>query len=82
MWAQRDVHGQKKIETLITVIINVFRIFQYAKTPLTSLGWNGAYGTKFWVDPKENMVEILIMQTPNPQIHHDFENAVMQALIE
>ena len=47
-----------------------------------AFGWNGAYGTKFWVDPKENMVEILMMQTPNPQIHHDFENAAMQALIE
>lgn len=47
-----------------------------------AFGWNGAYGTKFWVDPKENMVEILFMQTPNPQVHHDFENAVMQALIE
>jgi CubicO group peptidase (beta-lactamase class C family) len=47
-----------------------------------AFGWNGAYGTKFWVDPKENMIEILMMQTPNPQIHHDFENAVMEALIE
>lgn len=47
-----------------------------------AFGWNGAYGTKFWVDPKENMIEILMMQTPNPQIHHDFENAVMQALTE
>jgi CubicO group peptidase (beta-lactamase class C family) len=47
-----------------------------------AFGWNGAFGTKFWVDPKENMIEILMMQTPNPQIHHDFENAVMQALTE
>ena len=47
-----------------------------------SFGWNGAYGTKLWVDPKENMVEILMIQTNNPAIHRDFENAVMQALIE
>jgi len=47
-----------------------------------SFGWNGAFGAKLWVDPKEKMVEILLMQTPNPTIHRDFENAVMQALVE
>jgi len=47
-----------------------------------AFGWDGAYGTKFWVDPKESMIEILMIQTPNTQIHRDFENAVMQALVE
>ena len=47
-----------------------------------SFGWNGAYGTKLWVDPKENMIEILLIQTNNPAIHRDFENAVMQAILE
>jgi CubicO group peptidase (beta-lactamase class C family) len=47
-----------------------------------SFGWNGAFGAKLWVDPKEKMVELLLMQTPNPTIHRDFENAVMQSLVE
>lgn len=47
-----------------------------------AFGWDGAFGTKFWVDPKESMIEILMIQTPNTQVHRDFENAVMQALIE
>jgi CubicO group peptidase (beta-lactamase class C family) len=47
-----------------------------------AFGWDGAYGTKVWVDPKESMIEILLMQTSNFQTHRDFENAVMQALIE
>ncbi len=47
-----------------------------------SFGWSGAYGTHFWVDPKENLVGILLAQTPNRTFSSDFENAVMQALVE
>jgi CubicO group peptidase (beta-lactamase class C family) len=47
-----------------------------------SFGWSGAYGTHFWVDPKENLVGILLAQTPNRTFSADFENAVMQALVE
>jgi CubicO group peptidase (beta-lactamase class C family) len=31
-----------------------------------SFGWDGAYGTHFWVDPKEKIVGILMIQTDNP----------------
>lgn len=49
-----------------------------------SFGWDGAYGTHFWVDPKEKIVGILMIQTDNPnrQLDRDFENAVMQAIVE
>jgi CubicO group peptidase (beta-lactamase class C family) len=47
-----------------------------------SYGWDGAYGTLFWVDPKEKMVEIIMMQTLNHSLQRDFENAVMQAIVE
>jgi CubicO group peptidase (beta-lactamase class C family) len=47
-----------------------------------SFGWSGAYGTHFWVDPKENLVGILLAQTPNRAFSADFENAVMQALVD
>ena len=49
-----------------------------------SFGWDGAYGTHFWVDPKEKIVGILMVQTSNPdrQVDRDFESAVMQAVIE
>jgi len=46
-----------------------------------SYGWSGAYGTHFWVDPKEKIVGILMTQTPNTEIRGDFENAVMFALV-
>jgi CubicO group peptidase (beta-lactamase class C family) len=49
-----------------------------------SFGWDGAYGTHFWVDPKEKLIAIMMIQTDNPdrQVDRDFENAVMQAIVE
>jgi CubicO group peptidase (beta-lactamase class C family) len=47
-----------------------------------SFGWSGAYGTHFWSDPKKNLVGILMAQTPNRTFSADFENAVLQAVIE
>jgi CubicO group peptidase (beta-lactamase class C family) len=49
-----------------------------------SFGWDGAYGTHFWVDPKEKLVGVMMIQTDNPdrQVDRDFENAVMQAIVE
>jgi CubicO group peptidase (beta-lactamase class C family) len=46
-----------------------------------SFGWSGAYGTHFWIDPKEKIVAILMIQTPAQGISVDFENVVMQALV-
>jgi CubicO group peptidase (beta-lactamase class C family) len=47
-----------------------------------SYGWDGAFGMHFWVDPKEKLVGILVVQTDNPnrQLDRDFENAMMQAI--
>lgn len=47
-----------------------------------SYGWSGAFGTHFWVDPKENVVGILMIQTGGTDVGRDFESAVMQALVE
>ena len=47
-----------------------------------SFGWSGVYGTHFWVDPKENLVGVLLAQTSSRTFLSDFENAVMQALVD
>jgi CubicO group peptidase (beta-lactamase class C family) len=47
-----------------------------------SFGWDGAFGTHFWIDPKEKVVGILMVQTSSQEIMRDFENAVMQAMVE
>jgi CubicO group peptidase (beta-lactamase class C family) len=47
-----------------------------------TFGWSGAYGTHFFVDPKEKVVAVLMTQTSTPGVNADFENAVMQAIVE
>jgi CubicO group peptidase (beta-lactamase class C family) len=47
-----------------------------------SFGWDGAFGTHFWADPKEKIVGLLMVQTSNRDTDRDFENAVMQAIVE
>jgi CubicO group peptidase (beta-lactamase class C family) len=50
-----------------------------------SFGWGGSYGTYFWVDPKEQLVAILMTHTSTSVIgllQRDFETAVLQAVIE
>jgi CubicO group peptidase (beta-lactamase class C family) len=48
-----------------------------------SFGWGGAYGTHFWVDPKKQLVGLLMIQAqPFAEIRVDFETAVMQAVID
>ncbi len=47
-----------------------------------SFGWDGAFGTHFWVDRKEQLVGLLMVQESNGPLMRDFENAVMQAIIE
>ena len=47
-----------------------------------SFGWDGAYGTQTWIDPREKMVTILMIQTQVASVQRDFENAVLQAIVE
>jgi CubicO group peptidase (beta-lactamase class C family) len=47
-----------------------------------SFGWSGAYGTHFWVDPKEDLIAIMMIQTPVREMRPEFENAVMQAILK
>ena len=44
-------------------------------------GWSGIYGTNFWVDPKEHLVAIVMVQKyPNPTVSAAFQPLVYQAL--
>ena len=51
-----------------------------------SFGWDGAFGTHFWVDPQEQLVGVFLVQAQaGPAvagIQRDFETAVMQAIVE
>jgi CubicO group peptidase (beta-lactamase class C family) len=44
-------------------------------------GWSGIYGTNFWVDPKERLVAIVMVQKyPNATVSAAFQPLVYQAL--
>jgi len=47
-----------------------------------SFGWGGAFGTNFWGDWSEEMTAVLMVQTPGGPLRADFQNAVMQAIID
>jgi CubicO group peptidase (beta-lactamase class C family) len=52
------------------------------RKPDGSYGWDGAYGTYWWVNRKEQMVVIMFVQTPGRSLQYDFDNAVSQAVID
>jgi CubicO group peptidase (beta-lactamase class C family) len=47
-----------------------------------SWGWAGAYGTNVNIEPAEQMVTIIMMQTSTGALQRDFENAVAQAIVD
>ncbi|MDE0420852.1 MAG: serine hydrolase [Gammaproteobacteria bacterium] len=47
-----------------------------------AFGWGGAFGTRSWTDPAEELAGVLMLQQPHPGAQYDFENAVRQAIID
>ena len=48
-----------------------------------NFGWSGIYGTTFWVDPKERLVAIMMVQRyPGSPVAAAFQPLVYQALIK
>ena len=47
-----------------------------------SFGWSGVYGTHFWVDPKEEIVAVMMTQTSVAAMRPEFENLVMSAIVK
>ena len=45
-------------------------------------GWSGAQGTHFFVDPKEQLVGVLMVQTSIQEVQREFEDLVAQAVID
>jgi CubicO group peptidase (beta-lactamase class C family) len=67
----------------LTVEVVMDPIAAARRTSPGSFGWDGAFGTHFWVDRKEQLTGlILIQQALNAQLNRDFENAVMQSIVE
>jgi len=45
-------------------------------------GWAGANGTYFWIDPKEQLIGMVLMATTVGRLRTEFPNAVYQAIID
>lgn len=45
-------------------------------------GWAGATGAYFWIDPKEELVGIMMIATPIVPLRMEFPNAVYQAVTD
>jgi CubicO group peptidase (beta-lactamase class C family) len=45
-------------------------------------GWSGAQGTHFFVDPKEQLVGVLMVQTSIQEVQREFEDLVAQAVVD
>ena len=52
------------------------------RKPDGSYGWDGAFGTYWWINRKEQMAAIFFLQTPGRAIHQEFDNAVSQAIVD
>jgi CubicO group peptidase (beta-lactamase class C family) len=47
-----------------------------------AFGWGGAFGTRSWTDPAEELTAVIFLQQPYRPAQNDFENAVQQAIID
>jgi CubicO group peptidase (beta-lactamase class C family) len=45
-------------------------------------GWAGARGTYFWIDPKEQLIGLVMIQTRNYRLRMEFPNLVYQAVAD
>jgi CubicO group peptidase (beta-lactamase class C family) len=52
------------------------------RKPNGSYGWDGYFGTYWWVNRKEQMVAIFFVQTGGRAQQYDFDNAVSQAVMQ
>jgi CubicO group peptidase (beta-lactamase class C family) len=66
----------------LTVDVVLDNVAANARKSNGSFGWGGAFGTYYWVDRKEQLAAVMMIQTPYAVLRRDFENAVMQAIID
>ncbi|MDP6652406.1 MAG: serine hydrolase domain-containing protein [Gammaproteobacteria bacterium] len=65
-----------------TVGVTVDPITSNARRSGGAFGWGGAFGTRSWTDPEEELTAVLFLQQPHGPTQYDFENAVQQAITE
>ncbi len=75
--------GRRGMGFGLTVEVVVDPVAAGRRQGVGSFGWDGAFGTHFWVDPKEQIIGVfMIQQGVNAPANRDVENAVMQAIVD
>jgi CubicO group peptidase (beta-lactamase class C family) len=74
--------GQKGMGFGFTVAVVLDAAKAESRRSNGAFGWGGAFGTISWTDPKEQMCAVLMLQQRDQQVQRDFENAVMQAIVD
>ncbi len=65
-----------------TVAVVEDPIVSNARRSPDAFGWGGAFGTRSYTDPEEELTAVIMLQQPFRAAQDDFENAVQQAIIE
>lgn len=65
-----------------TVSVTEDSIAARARRSDGAFGWGGAFGTRSWTDPEEELTGVILLQQPHRRTQYDFENAVRQAIID
>jgi CubicO group peptidase (beta-lactamase class C family) len=66
----------------LTMAVHVNEALANARRSTGAFGWQGAFGTMTWTDPKEGLACVLMIQQPDTGVQRDFQNAVLQAIVE
>jgi CubicO group peptidase (beta-lactamase class C family) len=74
--------GRKGMGWGLSVEVVMDPILANRRSSAGSFGWDGAFGTHFWVDRKEKLTGVMLVQETGGQMTRDFENAVMQAIVD
>jgi len=65
-----------------TVAVTLDPITSNARRSAGAFGWGGAFGTRSWTDPEEELTAVIMLQQAYGPAQYDFENAVQQAIID
>jgi CubicO group peptidase (beta-lactamase class C family) len=83
MFAKSPAFGVEGMGFGLTVEIVTDPVKAEQRRSKGSFGWYGAFGTHFWVDRLEQLTGILMIQRSVIRpLSRDFENAVMQAIVD
>jgi CubicO group peptidase (beta-lactamase class C family) len=66
----------------LTMAVHVDEALANSRRSTGAYGWSGAFGTMTWTDPQQELACVLMIQQPVTEVQRDFQNAVLQAIVD